>query len=111
MGTAQPLPETSEKLVLTHEVVAASIQANLKSIHNFGVKSLELFGSVARNEATASSDLDFLVEFNGPATFDRYMDLKFFLEDLFKRPIDLVTSRSLKPQLKATVLEEAIRVA
>ncbi|MGD1948097.1 MAG: nucleotidyltransferase family protein [Leptolyngbyaceae cyanobacterium] len=75
------------------------------------MKSLELFGSVARNKATTSSDLDFLVDFNGPATFDRYVDLKFFLEDLFTCPIDLVIKRSLKPQLRSTVLKEAIRVA
>ncbi|MEM9808424.1 MAG: nucleotidyltransferase family protein [Cyanobacteria bacterium P01_D01_bin.56] len=92
-------------------MVAVSIQTHLISIKAFGIKSLELFGSVARNEATSSSDLDFLVEFEGPATFDRYMDLKFFLEDLFDRPIDLVTKRALKSQIKATVLKEAIRVA
>ena len=107
MGTAQPLSKPSEKQVLTHEMVSASVQAHLSSIQHVGIKSLELFGSVARNEATESSDLDFLVEFDGTATFDRYMDLKFFLEELFNRPIDLITKRSLKPQLRATVLEEA----
>ncbi|MFG6097894.1 nucleotidyltransferase family protein [Leptothoe sp. ISB3NOV94-8A] len=111
MGTAQSLSNTSEKNILTHKAVAASIQENLQSIQSFDVKSLELFGSVARNEATESSDLDLLVDFNSPATFDRYMDLKFFLENLFKCPIDLVTKRSLKPALQATVLKEAIRVA
>lgn len=112
MGTAKPLPNlTTENHVLTHEMVAASIQTNLIRIKSFRIKSLELFGSVARNEATSSSDLDFLVEFDGPATFDRYMDLKFCLEDLFNRPIDLVTKRSLKSQIKATVLKEAIRIA
>lgn len=112
MGTAKPLPNiTTGNHILTHDMVAVSIQTNLISIKAFGIKSLELFGSVARNEATSSSDLDFLVEFEGPATFDRYMDLKFFLEDLFDRPIDLVTKRALKSQIKATVLKEAIRVA
>ncbi len=111
MGIAQPSSKTPEQQVLTYEMVAAYIQANLPRIQHLGIKSLELFGSVARNEATESSDLDFLVEFDGPATFDRYMELKFFLEELFDRSIDLVTKRSLKPQLQATVLEEAIRVA
>lgn len=111
MDTAQPLQKAPGRQIFTHEIVASSIQANLTGIQHFGIKSLELFGSVARNQATTSSDLDFLVEFNGPATFDRYMDLKFFLEDLFKCPVDLITKRSLKPQLKATVLKEAIRVA
>jgi uncharacterized protein len=82
----------------------------LDTIHSFGVYSLALFGSVARGEATENSDLDFLVEFEGMATFDRYMDLKFFLEDLFNKPVDLVTKRSLKPQISQTVLAEAIDV-
>jgi uncharacterized protein len=78
----------------------------LDTIHSFGVYSLALFGSVARGEATENSDLDF----EGMATFDRYMDLKFFLEDLFNKPVDLVTKRSLKPQISQTVLAEAIDV-
>jgi len=47
----------------------------------YGVKSLAVFGSVARDEATPTSDIDLLVEFDGIVTFDRYMDLKFYLED------------------------------
>jgi uncharacterized protein len=82
----------------------------INTIHGFGVSSLALFGSVARDEATPTSDLDFLVEFEGTATFDGYMDLKFFLEDLFDRPVDLVTRKSLKSQISQTVLAEAIEV-
>jgi len=51
-----------------------------------------------------------LIEFEGAATFDRYMDLKFSLEDLFGKPVDLVTRRSLKPQIAESVLGEAIDV-
>ena len=47
-------------------------------IRGYGVKSLALFGSVARDEATTKSDVDLLVEFEGKVTFDCYMDLKFF---------------------------------
>ncbi len=57
----------------------------------YGVKRLALFGSAARDELGGSSDLDVLVEFTGPATFAAYMDLKFYLEDLIGRPVDLVT--------------------
>jgi uncharacterized protein len=92
------------------QTILARLNDRLETIHSFGVRSLALFGSVARDEATESSDLDFLVEFEDPATFDRYMDLKFFLEDLFGKPVDLVTRRSLKPQIRQTVLEEAINV-
>lgn len=77
----------------------------------YGVKSLAVFGSVARDEATPTSDIDLLVEFDGIATFDRYMDLKFYLEDNLGHKVDLVTKRMLKPQIQETVLKEAIDVA
>jgi len=93
------------------QVVLKQLRDHIDTIHSFGVKSLALFGSVARDEASNTSDLDFLVEFEGTATFDRYMDLKFFLEDLFGKPVDLVTKRSLKPQIAESVLKEAINVA
>ena len=57
----------------------------------FGVKRLAIFGSVARGEATSDSDVDVLVEFEGPATFDQYMRLKGFLEEALGRPVDLLT--------------------
>lgn len=77
----------------------------------YGVKSLAVFGSVARDEATPTSDIDLLVEFDGVATFDCYMDLKFYLEDNLGRKVDLVTKKMLKPQIQETVLQEAIDVA
>ena len=76
----------------------------------FGIKSLFLFGSVARNEATQESDLDFIVNFDGVITFDRYMDLKIFLEDLFDKKIDLAIEDTLKPQIRQKIFEEAIDV-
>ena len=76
----------------------------------FGIKSLFLFGSVARNEANQESDLDFIVDFDGTITFDRYMDLKIFLEDLFDQKIDLAIEDTLKPQIRQKILEEAIDV-
>jgi uncharacterized protein len=76
----------------------------------FGIKSLALFGSVARNEATQESDIDFIVDFEGVVTFDRYMDLKIFLEDLFGKKIDLAIEESLKPQIRQKIVEEAIYV-
>lgn len=93
------------------QMVLNCLQEHLDTIHSFGVRSLALFGSVAREEATENSDLDFLVEFEGTATFDRYMQLKFFLEDLFDKPVDLVTKRSLKPQISQAILNEAIYVS
>jgi uncharacterized protein len=75
------------------------------------IKSLSLFGSVARGDASEPSDLDFLVEFEGLATFDRYMDLKELLEAEFETAVDLVTVRALKPLLRDQIVNEAIRVA
>ena len=77
----------------------------------YGVKRLALFGSAARDELGKSSDVDVLVEFAGPATFGAYMDLKFYLEDLLGRPVDLVTEKALRQELRPYVEKEMIRVA
>jgi uncharacterized protein len=79
-------------------------------LRTLGVLSLAIFGSVARDEAGPDSDVDVLVELEAPVTFDRYMDVKFYLEDLLAKPVDLVTALSLKPQLRSIVEREAIRV-
>ncbi|HWA73321.1 MAG TPA: nucleotidyltransferase family protein [Polyangiaceae bacterium] len=77
----------------------------------FGVRELAVFGSVARDEATDASDLDLIVDFEGPATFDAFMGLKLFIEDTLAVPVDLVTRPSLKSRLKARIEAEARRVA
>ena len=77
----------------------------------YRVKRLALFGFAARDELGTSSDVDVLVEFAGPATFNAYMDLKFYLEDLLGRPVDLVTDKALRHELRPYVEKEMIRVA
>ena len=75
----------------------------------YGVKKIGVFGSFARGEGKKGSDVDILVDFkNGCKTFDNYMELKFFLEDLFSRSIDLVTMEALRPQLKDDILQEVV---
>ncbi len=76
----------------------------------FGVRQLALFGSVARDTATAQSDVDVLVSFNGPATSARFFGVKFYLEDLMGRPVDLVTDKALRPELRSYVEREAVSV-
>ncbi len=76
----------------------------------FGVRSLAVFGSVARGEAHPGSDVDILVDFLGRGTFDAYMDLKFFLEDLLGCQVDLVTRKALKPRWRHRIEAEAIEV-
>lgn len=94
-------------MVRTREDVLGRLEENREALHRFGVRSLGLFGSVARGEGTATSDLDFVVEFERN-TFDAYMGLKEFLEGLFGCPVDLVLAHTLKPRLREPVLREAI---
>jgi len=91
--------------------VLGVLGADPQRFARFGVRFLALFGSVARDEAAGESDVDVLVEFDGPATFERYMGLKFHLEDLLGRRVDLVTRRALRQELRPAVEQEAIRVA
>ena len=76
----------------------------------FGVTRLALFGSVARGTAGADSDIDLLVEFDGPATSSRYFGVQFYLEDLLGHPIDLVTAKALRPRLRPYVERDAVTI-
>ena len=76
----------------------------------YGVLRLALFGSTARGTATAASDVDLLVAFDGPATSDRYFGVQFYLEDLLGRPVDLVTETALRPGLKPRIERDAAHV-
>ncbi|MBI4229720.1 MAG: nucleotidyltransferase family protein [Planctomycetes bacterium] len=76
-------------------------------LRRLGVRRIALFGSAARGEASAASDLDFLVEFERKS-FDTYMDLKFLLEDAFGRRVDLVLADSIKPRLRKAIAREAV---
>lgn len=76
----------------------------------YDVRSLALFGSLSRDEARADSDIDILVSFDGPATSARYFGVQFYLEDLLGHPVDLVTDKALRPELKPYVEREALRV-
>jgi len=80
-------------------------------LRRFRIKTLGVFGSAARDEMHEGSDVDVLVEFNGPPTFDAYMDLKFFLEELLGTKVDLVTDSGLKPRARPHVEKDLIRVA
>jgi len=84
---------------------------NAELSRQFGVKSLLLFGSVARDEATSTSDVDLLVEFNRPVGYFGLFALQEHLEKLLGCPVDLGTPESLKPRLRERVMGELIRVA
>jgi len=76
----------------------------------FGVVRLALFGSVVRDAAKEGSDVDVLVAFDGPATSARYFGVQFYLEDLLGSPVDLVTEKALRPELRPFIEKEAVHV-
>lgn len=77
----------------------------------FRVRQLGVFGSVARNESGPESDVDVLVEFQGPPTYDAYFGLRDYLGGLLGRPIDLVTDTGLKARARRNVERDLVRVA
>ena len=96
---------------MSADEIIERIQSHRAQLDAFRVKSLGIFGSVVRGEERADSDVDVLVAFDGPATFDQYMDLKLFLEDLLGRRVDLVTERGLREAIRPVVERELRRVA
>ena len=79
-------------------------------VARYGVTNLALFGSTVRGENTATSDVDVLVGFDSPADSRRYFGVQFYLEDLLGRPVDLVTEKALRPELRPYVEREAVHV-
>jgi uncharacterized protein len=63
-----------------------------------------------RDAARVDSDIDILVSFDGPATSQRYFGVQFFLEDLLSRPVDLVTDKALRRELRPFIEKEAVHV-
>jgi predicted nucleotidyltransferase len=96
---------------MTRRTVISRIRKHRVQLEKLGVKSLSIFGSFARGEERPDSDVDILVEFHGRATFDRYMDTKFYLEELLGRKVDLVTPKAIKPRMKPYIMQDLIHVA
>ncbi len=93
------------------EDVLQRLAAHRGDFERFGVESLRLFGSVARGEAAAGSDVDLLVSFRETPTFSGYMKLRIFLEDLLGAQVDLITESGLRAGVRPFVEKDAIRVA
>ena len=96
---------------MKRDAILALLHQHRPKLTNFGVKSLALFGSVARGEETAESDVDILVEYQGSATFDRFMDTKYYLEELLNCKVDLVTLEAIKPRMKPYIMQDLISAA
>lgn len=87
------------------------LRTHRAELRRFGVATIKLCGSVARDEAREESDVDVLVDFErGAPRFNDYMDLKFYLEDLFGRDVDVLTPGGLKERARESILSQAIDV-
>jgi predicted nucleotidyltransferase len=96
---------------ITPDAIRLILQGHQPALsERFGVRSLVLFGSVARAEATAKSDIDLLVEFDHPVGLFELFALQDELESILGHDVDLGTAQSLKPRIRERVLEEAVDV-
>ena len=100
---------TSQKTELSAETILNTLTEHSEKLYELGVRKLGLFGSFVRGEQTRGSDIDILVTMARPS-FDDYCNIKFYLEDLFERKIDLVMEDGLKPRLRPIILNEVIHV-
>lgn len=92
------------------KTVSTLLKRNQANLHEHGVKSLAVFGSLARGEATPESDIDILVEFDRPVGLFEFIRLRLYLENLIGRRVDLVTPDAIRPAMRADILSEAIHV-
>lgn len=93
----------------TREDVVTVLKSKRTKIKRYGVQSLAVFGSAARNRMKKNSDVDVLVQFSQP-TWANYIGLKFYLEDLLGREVDLVTPKGLKPAVRSSVEKDLMYV-
>ena len=96
---------------MSRDEILAQLRAHKPElVRRFGIVDLALFGSFARDRATAGSDIDILVRFDGPADWRRYFGVQFYVEDLIGRSVDLVTDKALRDELRPRVEQEALHV-
>lgn len=93
------------------QVVSTLHQHRDEMQQRFAMRHLSIFGSAARDELREDSDIDVLVEFEGLPTFDGYVGLKDYLEDLFGTEVDLATEAMVKPRLWQYIEKDLLRVA
>lgn len=92
--------------MLTGDGILGALAEHRERIRSLGIRRIGIFGSFVRGEEREGSDIDILIEFEeGGRSFDAYMDLKFFLEDLFGRKVDLVDRDTVKPALAPYILQ------
>lgn len=94
---------------LHRDEALATLRHHEKELREHGVKTLAVFGSVARNEATSGSDIDLLVEFERPVGLFAFARLRRFLESLLDTRVDLVTPDAVRESMRDQILGEAGR--
>lgn len=90
--------------------VKTVLLSHQKQLSQLGSRHLAIFGSTVRNEATKTSDIDILVDFDTKKDLFGFIDLKFYLEDLLSCDVDLVSKQALHPALKKRILSEAKQI-
>ena len=93
---------------MDREQIIQCLNQHKQELDSFGVRSLALFGSFARNEQRPGSDIDILVEFDRVGGLFEFVRLKNYLETTLGQPVDLVTPDALKPQLRKKILSESV---
>ncbi len=94
--------------MLTSQDILHELNRNARTLkESYSVSRIGLFGSFVHGQANSDSDIDIVVDLAEPS-FDHYMDLKFFLEDLFGRSVDLVLADTVKPRLKPVIKREVM---
>lgn len=93
------------------ETLSELLKHHQDDLNQRNVKSLAIFGSMARGEETSASDIDVLVEFNCPVGLFKFIRLKMYLEELTGRQVDLVTPDALHPAMRKAIINEAVHVA
>jgi predicted nucleotidyltransferase len=92
------------------QAITTLIKLKPELVERFGVTRLALFGSTVRDEAKPESDIDIVVAFDGPATSEKYFGVQFYLEDELGAPVDLVTEKAIRPELRPYIEREAVNV-
>ena len=95
---------------MKRDKVLSIVVTHQEALKEFGVKSLDLFGSVARDEAGSESDVDLLVEFSSPVGLFQFSRVRLYLENILGCSVDLGTQKALRQHLREPVFKDAIRV-
>lgn len=96
---------------MERDKILALLKSHKRQLKKFGIHSLSIFGSIARNQAKRNSDVDILVDFEKPVGLFEFARLKMYLEAMLGRRVDLVTPQALREELREDILRESIRAA